>query len=255
LKIRDIAKRFIRYQVGDGRKISLWLDKWHPAGCLLDKFGYRAVYDSGLSMNAKLCTIIRNGEWYWPFARSDNIVEIQCNLPDIRLGGEDELIWESRNGKYSCADTWENMRSRSQEVTWWKVVWSSMAIPKHSFFLWLLFQNAVITRHKMCACGYLGSILCMFCYAHQENRDHLFFGCSFSRRIWMEIMSDCSFINVPTSWNDVEIWGPKVLRGKSLQSCLGRLCFAAVVYHLWQQRNALLHSNNPRTEEAILAQV
>jgi len=71
----------------------------------------------------------------------------------------------------------------------------------------------------------------------------------------MEIMSECSFINVPTSWNDVEIWGPKVLRGRSLQSCLGRLCFAAVVYHLWQQRNALLHSNNPWTEEAILAQV
>jgi hypothetical protein len=46
----------------------------------------------------------------------------------------------------------------------------------------------------------------------------------------MEIMSDCSFVNVPTSLNDV-------------------------VYHLWQQRNALLHSNNPRMEEAILAQV
>jgi len=54
------------------------------------------------------------------------------------LGGEDQLIWESRNGKYSCADTWENM-SRSQEVPWWKVVWWPMAIPKHSFFLWLLF--------------------------------------------------------------------------------------------------------------------
>jgi len=130
-----------------------------------------------------------------------------------------------------------------------------MAILKHAFFLWLLFQDVVVTRHKMCAWGYSGSILCMFCYAHQENRDHLFFGCSFSRRIWMEIMSDCSFVNVPTSWNDVEIWGPKVFRGKSLQSCLGRLCFSAVVYHLWQQRNALLHSNNPRMEEAILAQV
>jgi len=107
-------------------------------------------------------------------------------------------------GKHNKSGPIQPAPTPSQEVPWCKVVWWSMAIPKHSFFLWLRFQNAVITRHKMCAWGYLGSILCMFCYAHQENRFHIFFGCSFSRRIWMEIMSDRSFINVPTSWNNVE---------------------------------------------------
>jgi hypothetical protein len=61
-------------------------------------------------MNAKLSAIIRNEEWFWPFARSDDIVEIQCSLLDIQLWGEDQPVWESRNGKYSCANTWENLR-------------------------------------------------------------------------------------------------------------------------------------------------
>jgi hypothetical protein len=68
-------------------------------------------------------------------------------------------------------------------------------------------------------------------------------------------MGDCFYADVPTSWDEVEVWGPKVMRGKSLQSCLGKICFATVVYHLWKQRNALLHSNNPCTEEAILARI
>jgi hypothetical protein len=52
-------------------------------------------------------------------------------------------------------------------------------------------------------------------------------------------MGDCSFDDVPTSWDKVENWGPKVLRWKSLKTYLARLCFAAVVYHLWKQHNAL----------------
>jgi len=255
LKLRDMAKSLIRFQVGDGRNIFLWLDHWHPAGCLLGRFGYRAVYDSGMSINAKLSAIIHNGEWFWPAARSDDLVEIQCQLLDINLGGEDQPIWESKNGKYSCAETWERLRSKNQVVHWWKSVWFSMAIPRHSFFLWLVFRDAVVTRQKMCSWGYMGPCLCLFCYAAQENRNHLFFSCSFSRRIWKTIMGDCFFADVPTSWDEVEVWGPKVMRGKSLQSCLGKICFAAVVYHLWKQRTALLHSNNQCTEEAILAQI
>jgi hypothetical protein len=45
------------------------------------------------------------------------------------------------------------------------------------------------------------------------------------------------------------------MQGKSLKASLGRLCLGATVYHLWKQRNDLLHNNTPRTEEAILTRV
>jgi hypothetical protein len=112
LKIRELARSLIRFKVGDGIKIFLWLDNWHPASCMLDRFGYRAIYDSGFSIDAKLSNIIRNGEWFWPSFRFEAIVEIQGSLPDIQLGGDDLPVWESKNGKYSCPETWEKLRSR-----------------------------------------------------------------------------------------------------------------------------------------------
>ncbi len=66
-------------------------------------------------------------------------------------------------------------------------------------------------------------------------------------------MADCSFLNVPLDWESVEDLCLKALQGKSLKASLGRLCLGATVYHLWKQRNDLLHNNTPRTEEALLA--
>jgi hypothetical protein len=47
LKLRGEAKDFLSFRVGDGRKIFLWFDSWHPAGYLFDQYGYRTVYDAG----------------------------------------------------------------------------------------------------------------------------------------------------------------------------------------------------------------
>jgi hypothetical protein len=63
-------------------------------GYLLDKFGCRVVYDLGLSMDAKLSSIILNGDWYWPGARSEALVDIQCLLLEIHIIGSDSPIWD-----------------------------------------------------------------------------------------------------------------------------------------------------------------
>jgi hypothetical protein len=176
LKLRDIAMKFIWFKVGDGSKIFPWFDHWHPSGYLLDAFGYIVVYDSGLSLESKLSSIILHGEWFWPSARSDALVDIQVQLPEIGLGGIDTPIWDSRRGTYSCSETWDKLRVRNPEVVWWKLVWFSQAIPKHSFLLWLAYCDAIVTKHKMCGWGYIGAVNCLFCHGCMEDRDHLFFG-------------------------------------------------------------------------------
>jgi len=98
-------------------------------------------------------------------------------------------IWKSSTGNYSCSPTWEQIRPRSEEVVWHKVVWYALAIPKHAFILWLVFRDALITKEKMCTWGFTGSTLCLSWFACQESRDHLFFSCSFSCRVWKSIMN------------------------------------------------------------------
>jgi hypothetical protein len=113
LKLRGLAKRFLRFKVGDGSKIFLWLDVWHPDGCLLDNYGHHAVYDAGSSVNAKLSTIIHNGDWYWPAARSDKIVELQSKLPGVDIDENDLPVWNCKMGKYVCSETWDAIRKES----------------------------------------------------------------------------------------------------------------------------------------------
>jgi hypothetical protein len=108
--------------VGDGSKIFLWFDHRHPSGYLLDTFGYRVVYDSCLTLESKPSSIILHGEWFWPSARSDALVDIQVQLPEIGLGGIDTPIWDSRRGTYSFSETWDKLRVRNPEGVWWKLV-------------------------------------------------------------------------------------------------------------------------------------
>jgi hypothetical protein len=68
-----------------------------------DRYGYRTVYDAGRDIVPKLSSIIRNGEWYWPSARSDNLVKIQSKLLEVAIGGEDLPVWKGSKRVYSCA--------------------------------------------------------------------------------------------------------------------------------------------------------
>jgi hypothetical protein len=116
------------------------------------------------------------------------------------------------------------------EVAWDKL---SLAIPKHSFLIWLAFRDAIVTKHKMSGWGYTGDVNCLFSHGSMEDRNHLFFGCSFSRRVWRSIMAACLFDNLPLFWDDIMKWSIAMLHGRNLKSCLGRsLCFGAVAYHI-----------------------
>jgi hypothetical protein len=46
LKLRDEARHFIKFSVGDGSKIHMWFDDWHPNGVLHSNYGPHVVYDA-----------------------------------------------------------------------------------------------------------------------------------------------------------------------------------------------------------------
>jgi hypothetical protein len=56
-----------------------------------------------------------------------------------------------------------------------------------SYGWWL--GNALSTDGNLLKWSYVGNVLCLFCRGSIEGRSHMFFHCSFSRRIWQEYMS------------------------------------------------------------------
>uniref|UniRef100_A0A2N9FNM3 Reverse transcriptase domain-containing protein n=1 Tax=Fagus sylvatica TaxID=28930 RepID=A0A2N9FNM3_FAGSY len=116
LKLREDARLFLKYEVGDGRKIFLWHDHWHPDGILYLKYGHRVVYDAASRSDARVASVLKDQEWQWRPARSEELVSIQSKLCLITLGEEDRAVWSaSSSGKFSCAATWNELRSKGNE--------------------------------------------------------------------------------------------------------------------------------------------
>jgi hypothetical protein len=100
----------------------------------------------------------------------------------------------------------EKRKKKKTVISWYKIVWFPMAIPRHSFILWLVFKDALVTKLKMCGWGYGSDTLRRFCYGKQENVEHLFMHCSFSRRVWRSLMANCLIFNPIIKWEEVVRW-------------------------------------------------
>jgi hypothetical protein len=256
LKLRDEARNFLSFSVGTGQNIHLWFDAWHPDGVLYEKYGHRVIYDAHSKLEARLDSVIIDGHWNWRPARSDQLVNIQSKLSLVPLGEMDMPQWSaSKNGMYSCSDTWDAIRVKHPIVDWWPLVWFHFSIPKQAFIAWLAMRDALSTGRKLLCWGFLGDVKCIFCRFGVEDRDHLFFSCGFSSRIWKHVMELCGVLHPPTCWDDVVSLGLKEWRGKTMKAYICRLVFGSSIYNIWRTRNALRHGNNPWSEEQLLKQI
>jgi hypothetical protein len=66
LNLWEVAKEFLSFKVGTGHNISLWFDAWHPTGRLLDIYGFRAIYNSDIGLNAHVSFVLHNASWNCP---------------------------------------------------------------------------------------------------------------------------------------------------------------------------------------------
>jgi hypothetical protein len=143
------------------------------------------------------------------------------------------------------------LRIKQPTVEGWKVVSFSLAIPFHFFVFWLVIEDALITREKMCKWGlYRGQFL--FCRGRMESRAHVFFQYSFSKRVWRELMKYCLILSPCVEGEEVIQRCIDDLQSKSLKTSLCKMSFEAVVYQFWKQMNEdLLHGSIPKTEAIV----
>jgi len=59
-----------------------------------------------------------------------------------------------------------------------------------------------------------------------------FFQCSFSSRVWRELMTSCLVFTPCVVWEEVVKWSVEDLHGRSLKTNLCKLSLGATVYHI-----------------------
>ena len=107
--------------------------------------------------------VLKDKTWNWRLVRFDALVTSQSQPFLVELKDEDKALWQATKfGKFSCAVRYAEIRDKSSEVEWWKLLWFHLTISKHSFIGLLVVINKLSTRDRMAKWGYLGDSLCVF---------------------------------------------------------------------------------------------
>lgn len=157
------------------------------------------------------------------------------------------------SSKFSTADTWRALQPFSVSVSWHKAVWFTNQVPKHAFISWVTAWNRLHTRDRLRSWGLLVHAECVLCNLVDETRDHLFFACRFSSRIWTFFMRAVGFSPPPQFMNCL-LWLNSATRDKNLMLII-KLLFQASVYFIWKERNARIHSEIRRPSHLITKEI
>ncbi|XP_016691291.1 uncharacterized protein [Gossypium hirsutum] len=130
------------------------------------------------------------------------------------------------NAKVSTSQLWEAIRTRGVKVECQCLLWFPLHIPKHSLIAWMVIFNRLPTRDRLLAFGISIDTCCFFCMDAAEKCDHIFFECSFSRKVWQSILCLCSIY-------------------RAVRTCR---------QELWIQRNKRYFGASFLTEDAVLVQ-
>ncbi|KAJ6434071.1 hypothetical protein OIU84_017724 [Salix udensis] len=102
--------------------------------------------------------------------------------------------------------------------------------------------------------------VCVLCNGHDENHDHLFFGCSFSSSIWLDISSRAQIGwkagNWSQAWQDIAV---RCSNKNNPRHRLVGLTLASSIYHIWKERNNRIFdqhfSNSQKIRDEIVNSV
>ncbi|KAG7563624.1 Reverse transcriptase domain [Arabidopsis suecica] len=248
LKIRHLAKRFIKCSLGNGNKAWFWHDSWTPLGSLLEAMGENGPRSLRIPRNATVSNACTAQGWKIASPRSEQAASLQIYLTTIPLPAaaseDDSFDWviEGKSGVgFSSSNTWEVLRNRESEKDWAALVWFKGHTPKHAFHMWISNLDRLPTRARLASWGLQITTECALCGGSVETRDHIFLHCPFTAFLWNRSLSRLGLpIFTFQSWSSLLIWA-KAGTSSSPQS-LRLLLTQALIYCVWRQRNNLIHN-------------
>jgi len=206
---------------------------------LIDRFSRQLPRQLGIPILAKVSDFIIDGAW----TRMDTLRSLfpdLCENPLPRLPrpcGHDELYWlPATNGHFSVRSAFQAIHAHRPLVPWYRLVWSSVSPPAHSFILWLAIRERLFTLDRINLFLSFPN-RCFLCRADAERHSHLFFQCSYSREVLSFFRRSKKF-NWPWSrWDIGVLWAAARWSGKSPWQVANRLVLHAMVYFIWRERN------------------
>ncbi|XP_074266860.1 uncharacterized protein LOC141590150 [Silene latifolia] len=155
-----------------------------------------------------------------------------CKVKEMMKNGYSDGQWTADAKGYSIRSGYEWLRIQQPKQDWVPLVWNKWNIPKHTIIAWIIMNNGLNVKEKLCKIGYCTDDRCLICGSDSETQEHLFFNCRYSQQIMHQMENWCGF---PLQAN--RSMGMLPTKGCLTQK-VQFLVMTACYYQVWTQRNS-----------------
>ncbi|GJR81101.1 RNA-directed DNA polymerase, eukaryota, reverse transcriptase zinc-binding domain protein [Tanacetum coccineum] len=206
LNVKSWVGEHMRYRIGDGKSIRIWHDKWYNGTSLSSFIRKKDVFYVGFNNLSKVSDLIDDNGWRWPQNWLIKHPWLSMIQVPVLSNTPDKLVWVDNNAAK------QKLCTQDRLSRW--------------------YPNKVFE--------------CSLCQKDLDSHDHLFFNCEYAQKFWKQVcdMARMKFKNF--SW-DARL--NEMSKGKNKHSVwevIKKLCHAAAVYYIWQERNLRLFNNSKR---------
>ncbi|KAL0297832.1 UNVERIFIED_CONTAM: hypothetical protein Scaly_3082300 [Sesamum calycinum] len=253
-----ILKQMWRVLQNDGSSIWVdWIQRYRLRHSTLWTFN-RTTGSWCWKKMLKLRPILRRGAHYkritaepMVLAGCDtDIAEIMSLLPPTNPSTVDEICWRSNSGKFTLQSAILLLQPPSPHVLWQGLLHGKIQDTKARVYSLVSYLGK--TLHHGSTMGTKAENGCVLCGGQfSESHDHLFFKCWFSKRCLTILKHKVRFPWPYLEWKRGILWASKRFRGTHIVNAALRATLAALVYHIWAERNCRKFAATASSAELI----
>jgi hypothetical protein len=241
-----ILKKGCVWQIGDGKSINIWEDRWiNPKA---GSFMWSKKPDN--SPLQRVSDLIDEETKCWKeHVINQNFYPMEATqifaIPLTNTNSEDIISWYgTKDGNYSVKsgyhaimewndyDTTAATSSHNDMETRWKKLWSLAVPPKQTHLIWRILDNALPVKENLLYRGIRCAPFCSYCGTKLETINHIFMECDWARKAWFTCPFTINMENVKlktvNDWIDYMIQTAKT---EDVQ------VISAIMYGIWLARN------------------
>jgi hypothetical protein len=187
LKVKQLYLKGRLISIGNGQSTSFWDDPWCGVIALEEKF--KDLHEICTEQSKNVVEIAERG-WRLNFRRwlderaQNQWRQMRDMLATCALSPQKDLVkwtWE-KTRNFSVKSMYDHLCSGDVNESNNKI-WKSKIPLKIKIFMWLIQQDAILTKNNLAKRNWSGDKKCYFCHG-EETVEHLFFGCPVARYIW-----------------------------------------------------------------------
>lgn len=243
MKVRNIYLAGRKVKVQDGKSVQLRQDCWLEDQPLCVKFpilfelcDHKNISVRGFVDKEGFLTFRRwlpstlQAQW-------EMLKQQALNYPFLQSA--DVISWKwSPKGVLTVKSTYARLSNNDRGEAYSKI-WKAKLPYKIKIFLWLVENEAILTKDNMVKRTWLGDPSCRFC-TESESIQHLFFTCSTAKVIWSIVACSIGANDLPNSLSQYWAWCEKWIP-TSIQ--LHAFVLAGMCWATWKARNKACFEN------------